>query len=168
MTLTEQFIKDAVSIDTEAEIEYSSEEIGGGCGPCRVPYVRFKLKPTDELIRIADRIRHDEGFKPIKPIKGITDEVDEDGRYDFYVYISKTICKNCLNRDRLIDNCIVFTFENSSSVDDEEMREIKLTDSEQAAVREQIEAQCSKRPMKPCAVLLWESETEMIKNYEDH
>ncbi|WP_303837390.1 hypothetical protein [Ruminococcus flavefaciens] len=168
MTLTEQFIKDAVSIDTEAEIEYSSEEIGCGCGPCRVPYVRFKLKPTNELIQIADRIRHDEGFKTIKPIKGITDEVEEDGRYDFYVYISKTICKNCVNRDRLIDNCIVFTFENSSSVDDEEMREIKLTDSEQAAVREQLEAQCSKRPMKPCAVLLWESETEMIKNYEDH
>lgn len=168
MTLTEQFIKDAIRIDSEAGIEYFSEEIGGGCCSCRVPYVQFTLMPTDELIRIADRIRHDEGLKPIRPINGNIDDVDYDGRYDFHVCICKTICRKCKNRDSLIDNCIAFMIKNSDAADNEEIHEITLTKSEQAAVRKTLEVQCSKRPMKPCAVLLWESETEMIKTYENH
>ncbi len=53
MTLTEQFIKDAIRIDSEAGIEYFSEEIGGGCCSCRVPYVQFTLMPTQCLHELS-------------------------------------------------------------------------------------------------------------------
>ena len=166
-TLTEQFIRDAVLIDPDAKVTYTHSNIGR-CATCDVPAVGFTLIPTESLIRLADRFRYEKGFKPMKPVNGIADEVDPKVRYEFEAYLSKRPCKVCPNRNFDIDNCIIFLATNSTDRDNEELHEFTLNDTEQAILHELLEAQCLERLKKPCKEFLRESEVELSKYYENH
>lgn len=158
MTLTENFIREAIQLDSHAEVMYGSDEIFDTY-PCRFPTVEFQLMATDELVEVADRIRLDKGYKPMHPRDGRTDDVDSDGWYDFYVDISKLPGDN---QPCQIDSCITFIVVNSDSDDNEDMYEISLTDDERLAVYEILNQQCRKYEGKTFAELLDEAEREMI------
>ena len=83
MTLTENYIHNAILIDPEAEIVYSSDQINDTY-PYRFPTVEFMLTATKTLVEMADRIRLEKGYLPMYPIDGRNGEVDHDGWYDFY------------------------------------------------------------------------------------
>ena len=157
MTLTEKFIVDAILLDSGAEVMYGSDEVFDTY-PCRFPTVEFQLIATDALVEVADRIRLDKGYKPMHPRDGRTDDVDNDGWYDFYIGISKL--PN--DADVHLDNSISFVVVNSDSDDNEDMYEIQLTASEQEYVLEVLNRQCLKYEGKDCAALLAEAEREMM------
>ena len=104
MTLTENFIHNAILIDPEAEIVYSSDQINDTY-PYRFPTVEFMLTATKTLVEMADRIRLEKGYLPMYPIDGRNGEVDHDGWYDFYIGISKFLGNN---QQGCVDNCINF------------------------------------------------------------
>ena len=157
MTLTENFIRDAVQLDSGAEIIYGSDEFFDTY-TCRFPTVEFMLSATDALVEVADRIRMEKGYFPMHPRDGHTDAVDTDGWYDFYIGISKL--PNDV--DVHLDNCITFVVVNSDSEDNEELYEIELTEEEQSVVLAILDKQCKKHLRKSCQELLMESDKEMM------
>lgn len=157
MTLTEKFITDAIHLDAGAEVVYGSDEIFDTY-PCRFPTVELQLMATDALVEVADRIRLEKGFKPMHPRDGRTDDVDNDGWYDFYVGISKLPGEH---QECLLDNCITFIVMNSDSDDDEEIYSIDLTADEQSAILEILNVQCRRYHGKDIPAMLAESEMEM-------
>ena len=157
MTLTEKFISDAIYLDAGAEVMYGSDEIFDTY-PCRFPTVEFQLMATETLVEIADRIRIEKGYKPMHPRDGRTDDVDNDGWYDYYVGVSKLPGEN---QECRLDNCITFIIVNSDSDDNEDMYEISLTDDERSAVYEILNAQCKQYHGKDIAAMLAEAEKEM-------
>lgn len=157
MTLTENFIRDAVQLDSGAEIIYGSDEFFDTY-PCRFQTVEFMLSATDALVEVADRIRMEKGYSPMHSREGRTNDVDIDGWYDFYIGISKL--PN--DADVHLDNCITFVVVNSDSEDNEELYEIELTDDEQAVILAILDRQCKKHIGKSCQELLMESEKEMM------
>lgn len=157
MTLTENFIRDAIHLDSGAEIMYGSDEVFDTY-PCRFATVEFMLTATDALIEIADRIRMEKGYLPMHPRDGRTDDVDNDGWYDFYVGISRLPEEHQPCR---LDNSITFFVVNSDSDDNEDMYSIDLTADEQTAVYEILNSQCRQYHGKDCAALLAEAEKEM-------
>lgn len=157
MTLTENFIHNAILIDSEAEIVYSSDQIHDTY-PYRFPTVEFMLTATKTLVEIADRIRLEKGYLPMYPIDGRNGEVDHDGWYDFYIGISKFLGND---QQGCVDNCINFIVRNSDSDDNEDMYAIELTDDERSAMYEILNAQCRKNLNKTCDDLLAESEADM-------
>lgn len=158
MTLTEKFIADAILLDSGAEVIYGSDEVFDTY-PCRFPTVEFQLIATDALVEIADRIRMEKGYLPMHPRDGRTDDVDNDGWYDFYIGISKLPG----DMEVRLDNSITFIVVNSDSDDNEDMYEIQLTDDERSAVYAALNRQCLKYEGKNCAALLAESEKEMME-----
>lgn len=160
MTLTEKFIANAIHLDVGAEIMYGSDEIFDTY-PCRFPTVELQLMATDALVEISDRIRIEKGYLPMHPRDGRTDDVDNDGWYDYYVGVSKLPGEN---QECRLDNCITFLVVNSDSDDNEDMYEISLTDDEQAAVFEILNAQCRKHLNKTCDELLTEAKAELEQN----
>ena len=86
MTLTENFIRNAIQLDSGAEVMYGSDQVYDTY-PCRFPTVEFQLAATDALVEVADRIRMEKGYLPMHTRDGRTDYVDSDGWYDFYVGI---------------------------------------------------------------------------------
>ena len=172
MTLTENFIHNAILIDPEAEIVYSSDQINDTY-PYRFPTVEFMLTATKTLVEMADHIRLEKGYLPMYPIDGRNDEVDNDGWYDFYIGISKFLgndqqgcdigISKFLGNDQqgCVDNCINFIVRNSDSDDNEDMYAIELTDDERSAMYEILNAQCRKNLNKTCDDLLAESEADM-------
>lgn len=64
MTLTENFIRDAIHLDSDAEIIYGSDEVFDTY-PCRFATVEFMLTATDTLVEVADRIRMEKGYIPM-------------------------------------------------------------------------------------------------------
>ena len=84
MTLTENFIRNAIQLDSGAEVMYGSDQVYDTY-PCRFPTVEFQLAATDALVEVADRIRMEKGYLPMHPRDGRSDDVDNDGWYDFYV-----------------------------------------------------------------------------------
>lgn len=157
MTLTENFIHNAIYIDPEAEIVYSSDQTNDTY-PYRFPTVEFMLTATKSLVEIADRIRLEKGYMPMYPVDERKDDVDNDGWYDFYIGISKFRGNN---QQCHVDNCINFIVVNSDSDDNEDMYAIELTDDERSAVYEILNAQCRKNLNKTCDDLLAESEADM-------
>ena len=157
MTLTEKFIADTIQLDSGAEVMYGNDQIYDTY-PCRFPTVEFQLTATDALVEVADRIRMEKGYLPMHPRDGRTDEVDNDGWYDFYVGISK------LPGDRQqcqLDSSISFVVVNSDSDDNEDMYNIDLTESEKECVFDILNRQCRRYHGKDCAALLAESEAEL-------
>lgn len=157
MTLTEKFITDAIQLDSGAEVMYGSDQIYD-IYPCRFPTVEFQLTATDALVEVADRIRMEKGYLPMHPRDGRTDEVDNDGWYDFYVGISKLPGEH---QQCQLDSSISFVVVNSDSDDNEDMYNIDLTESEKECVFDILNRQCRRYHGKDCAALLTEAEAEM-------
>lgn len=158
MTLTEKFIREAIQLDSNAEVIYGSDEIFDTY-PCRFPTVEFQLIATDALAEIADRIRMEKEYKPMHPRDGRIDDVDNDGWYDFYLGVSKLLGEN---QECRLDNCITFIVVNSDSDDNEDMYEIQLTDDERSAVHDILNAQCRRYHGKDIAAMLSKAEKEML------
>ena len=158
MTLTENFLHDAIELDRNAEVMFGSDQIYDTC-PCHFPTVEFQLTATDALVEVADRIRMEKGYLPMHPRDGRTDDVDNDGWYDFYVGISKL---PGVHQDCHLDSSISFVVVNSDSDDNEDMYTIDLTESEQEYVYEIMNRQCRRYHGKDCAALLAESEKELM------
>ena len=157
MTLTEKFIADTIQLDSGAEVMYGSDEMYDTY-PCRIPTVEFMLVATDALVEVADRIRMEKGYLPMHPRDGRTDEVDNDGWYDFYVGISKLPGDH---QQCQLDSSISFVVVNSDSDDNEDMYTIDLTESEKECVFDILNRQCRRYHGKDCAALLTEAEAEM-------
>jgi len=157
MTLTEKFITDAIQLDSGSEVMYGSDQIYE-IYPCRFPTVEFQLTATDALVEVADRIRMEKGYLPMHPRDGRTDEVDNDGWYDFYVGISKLPGDH---QQCQLDSSISFVVVNSDSDDNEDMYTIDLTESEKECVFDILNRQCRRYHGKDCAALLTEAEAEM-------
>ena len=158
MTLTENFIHNAIEIDSGAEVMYGSDQINDTF-PCRFPTVEFELIATDALVEVADRIRMENGYLPMHPRDGRTDDVDNDGWYDFYIGISRLPGEK---QPVKLDNCIYFVVVNSDSDDNEDMYTIDLTDSEQECILEILNRQCRRYYSKGCSILLAEAEKELM------
>lgn len=157
MTLTEKFIADTIQLDSGADVMYGSDQIYDTY-PCRFPTVEFQLVATDALVEVADRIRMEKDYLPMHPRDGRTDEVDNDGWYDFYVGISKLPGDH---QQCQLDSSISFVVVNSDSDDNEDMYTIDLTESEKECVFDILNRQCRRYHGKDCAALLTEAEAEM-------
>lgn len=162
MTLTENFIRDAIQIDFGAEIIYGSDQICDAY-PCRFPTVEFMLKATDALVEVADRIRMEKDYLPTHPRDGRTNDVDNDAWYDFYISLSRLPGEN---QPCQLDSSITFVVVNSDSDDNETIYSIDLTDDEQRLVFEMLNAQCRKYLNKTCDELLTESKKAMEDDME--
>ena len=159
MTLTEGFIKDSIYIDFGTEVMYGSDQVYVDY-PCRFATVTFELVSTEALAQIADWIRAKEGYAPMHPMEGWTeDNCDQEGWYSFYIGLNGLSCTR-------LDSCIGFTVANSLSPDNEEMYTIDLTDYEQGLVYDQLDAQCRKYLGKSCAGLLAEAGKELEEENE--
>lgn len=158
MTLTEYFIHEAIQLESGAEVMYGSDQIYDSY-LCRFPTVEFQLTATDALVEVADRVRMEKGYLPMHPRDGRTDDVDNDGWYDFYVGISKLPSDH---QQCQLDSSISFVVVNSDSDDNEDMYTIDLTESEKECVFEVLNRQCRRYHGKDCAALLAESEKELM------
>ena len=158
MTLTENFIRNAIQLDSGAEVMYGSDQVYDTY-PCRFPTVEFMLSATDALVEVADRIRMEKGYLPMHPRDGRSDDVDNDGWYDFYIGISKLPSDH---KECKLDSSISFVVVNSDSDDNEDMYSIDLNETEQAYVYEILNRQCRRYHGKDCATLLAESEKELM------
>lgn len=158
MTLTENFIQNAIHLDAGAEVMYGSDQMYDTY-PCCFPTVEFELLATDALVEVADRIRMEKGYLPMHPRDGRTDDVDNDGWYSFYIGISKLPGDH---QQCQLDSSIGFVVVNSDSDDNEDMYSIDLTASEQEYVYEILNRQCRRYHGNDCAALLAESEKELM------
>ena len=159
MTLTEGFLKEHMYIDRDAEVLYGSDQAYLDY-PIRFPTVTFELMSTEALAQIADRIRAKEGYAPMHPMEGWTeDNCDQEGWYSFYIGLNE------FSSTRL-DACIEFTVVNSLSPDNEELYTIDLNDYEQGLVYDQLDEQCRKYLGKSCADLLAEAKKELEEENE--
>ena len=110
---------------------------------------------TEGLVQIADRIRKDEGYRPMHPLDEFTnDTCDNEGWYDFYVGINGFA-------DNHMDNCIEFVVVNADSEDNEELYTIDLLEQEQEAVYNRLDELCRKYLEQSCEDLLAEAEKRM-------
>lgn len=158
MTLTEKFIADAIQLDSGAEVIYGSDQINDTY-PCRLATVEFQLMATDALVEVADRIRMEKGYLPMHPRDGRTDDVDNDGFYDFYIGMSRLPGEN---QPVKLDGSISFVVVNSDSDDNEDMYTIDLTASEAEYVYEILNRQCQRYRGKDCETLMAEAEEELM------
>ena len=159
MTLTEKFIADAIQLDSGAEVMYGSDQM---CDtyPVRFATVEVQLMATDALVEVADRIRMEKGYLPMHPRDGRTDDVDNDGWYDFYIGISRLPGDN---QKCQLDSSISFVVVNSDSDDNEDMYTIDLTASEAEYVYEILNRQCRRYHGKDCETLMAEAERELYE-----
>ena len=153
MTLTEGFVRDNIFIDFAGEILYGSEQ-ANLTYPRRFATVEFPLIATEGLIQIADRIRKDAGFRPIRPMDEYTGETcDNAAWYDFYTGIS-TFSENRMG------GCIEFVVVNADSVDNEKLYVIELSEEEKLAVFKRLDGQCRQHLGNSCEELLQEARAE--------
>ena len=154
MMLVEGFLKDELFIDFGSEVMYGDDQCYVDY-PCVFPTVGFQLMPTNGLAQIADRIRKDQGFKPMHHMDEFTDETcDQTGCYDFYIGL------NDMSSSK-VDSCIVITVTNSESPDNEECYTIDLDGKEQKFVYARLDEQCRKYLGKSCEDLLAEAKKRM-------
>ena len=159
MTLTEGFVKDSIYIDFGSEVIYGSDQVYVDY-PCRFATVTFELMSTEALAQIADRIRAKEGYAPMHPMEGWTeDNCDQEGWYSFYIGLNELACTR-------LDSYIEFTVVNSLSPDNGELYTIDLNDYEQGLVYDQLDYQCRKYLGKGCADLLAEAKKELEEENE--
>jgi hypothetical protein len=150
MKLVEAFLKDELFIDFSAEVMYGEDQM------CldylhRFATVGFQLMATSGLAQIADRIRKDQGFKPMHPMDEYTDETcDQNGWYDFFIGLNDW-------SNSKVDSCIDVIVVNSDSPDNEECYTIDLDGKEQEYVYARLDEQCRKYLGKSCEELLAEA-----------
>ena len=150
MTLFEGFVKDEVFIDFGADVLYGSDQCYVNY-PCQFPTVGFQLMATSGLAQIADRIRKEQGFKPMHPMDEYTDETcDQNGWYDFFIGLNDW-------SNSKVDSCIDVIVVNSDSPDNEECYTIDLDGKEQEYVYARLDEQCRKYLGKSCEELLAEA-----------
>ena len=159
MNLTEKFIADAIRIDSGAEIMYGNDQMYDTY-PVTFPTVEFQLIATDALVEVADRIRMEKGYLPMHSRDG-SDNVDNDGWYDFYIGISRLLYEGS---EVQLDSSIMFVVVNSDSDDNEDSCDIDLNDYEREQVLRILNQQCLKYEGKDCAALLDEAEKEMMQH----
>lgn len=153
MTLTEWFVRDNIFIEFAGEILYGSEQ-ANLTYPRRFATVEFPLSATEGLIQIADRVRKEAGFRPIRPMDEYTGETcDNAAWYDFYTGIS-TFSENRMG------GCIEFVVVNADSEDNEKLYVIELSEEEKQAVFNRLDEQCREHLGKSCEELLQEARTE--------
>ena len=161
MSLCELFVKDEIFIDFGAEIMYGSDQAYISY-PCRFATVEFQLMDTNGLSKIADRLRKDQGFRPMHPMDEYTDETcDQSGWYDFFVGINDYA-------ENKMDSCITFVVANSDSDDEGSMYAIDLTSEEQECIYSRLDGQCREYLGKGCLELLAEAKKEMEGYFESH
>ena len=139
MTLLETMIKDGISIDFSEDPVFGTDEVYESY-PCPVATVTFSLMDTDILNRAADRIRVEEGYRPLYPVDGYTEEM-------------------CVS--------ILFSLEGSSLPDEDLLYLIDLSEEEQIAIYERLDEQCRKYLGKSCEDLLKAAEKEMMDYFYD-
>ena len=153
MTLTEGLIRDQIFLDGE-DYMLGSDQLYVDY-PCRFATVTFQLVATFLLSEIADRIRVDEGYKPMHAMDGFTDETcDNEGWYDFWISIEDYGATK-------VAPCIDFVVVNSDSLDNEETYSIDLTEEEQKLMYERLDGLCRQNYEKSCEELLQEARKEM-------
>ena len=150
MSLIESFLKDEMFIDFGAEVMYGHDQMFLDY-PHRFATVGFQLMATSGLAQIADRIRKEQGFKPMHPMDEYTDDTcDNKGWYDFYIGLNDW-------SNSKVDSCIDVIVANSDSPDNEECYTIDLDGTEQEYVYAQLDEQCRKYLGKSCEELLAET-----------
>ncbi len=154
MTLTEAFLHENVFIDSGSDLHYSEDQVFMSY-PVRFATVEIPLIATDGLERIADRIRKNKGFKPIRPMDEFTEkDCDQNAWYDFYIDLVSWPGFRC-------GSCITFVVANSDELDNEEMYSIDLTEEEQIYMYCRLDEQLQKYTGKSCAEHLVVATTEM-------
>ena len=158
MTLPEEVARNDIYVDFGAEIMYGSDK----CyidDPCRFPTVNIALESTEGLIRIADRIRADNGKRPAWPIDGYTDEdCDCEGWYDFHIRLNGFL-------DNHIDDnitCVCCNFDDGYI---EDVYTIDLPDEAQKLIFQCIDEQCRKNIGEGCQELLAHAEEAMREDF---
>ena len=159
MTLLEGIINESIFIDFEGEIRYGSDQVYDSY-PCRFPTVDFCLQPNAFLVQLADRIRKEDGMRPMYPMDEYTDDMcDQEGWYDFYLGLNGY-------DESHVDSCIRFYVVNSNSPDNEELYLIDLDEEEQKVIYDCLDAQCRRELGKSCEDLLAEAESRMEKEWQ--
>ncbi len=162
MTLAEVFARDEVFIDFDSGIRFAVAEVYAD-SPCRLPAVEFQLVGTAGLEKIADRIRKDEGYRPLHPLDEYTEgDCDRDGTYDFFIGLN-VFWKGHLEQH------ICFRVENTESEDDGELYFIELTPLERDAVYGSLDRQCRETLGKSCEDLLedaWKHMEQELREQE--
>lgn len=154
MYLLEAFARGEIFVDFGSEVMYGDDQAYVSY-PIRFATVGFQLMATNGLTQIADRIRKDNGMKPMHPMDEYTDETcDNEGWYDFYYGIN-------LYTENHSDTCISFVVVNSDSPDNEAIYCIDLSPDEQAAVYNRVDEQCQTYLEKSCEELLKEANNEL-------
>ncbi|MBQ9664600.1 MAG: hypothetical protein IJV40_15750 [Oscillospiraceae bacterium] len=154
MTLTEAFLHENVYIDFGSDLQYGEDQAFINY-PVRFATVEIPLIATEGLERIADRIRKDRGFRPIRPMDEFNESTcDQDAWYDFYVDLVSW-------PGYRTGNCIYFIVANSDQPDNEETYTIDLTEEEQAYMYCRLDEQLQKYTDKSCAGHLVEATKEM-------
>ena len=70
MTFTEAVIQDGIHVDFSNDPLFDSDQVNNSF-PCRFATVQFELYATELLMHIANRIRKEQGFKPLHAMAGI-------------------------------------------------------------------------------------------------
>lgn len=154
MTFTEAEIRDGVHVDFSSDPLFDSDQINNSF-PCRFATVQFELYATVLLTGIADRIRKNQGFRPMRAIDEYTDEMcDQEGWYSFYISLNDY-------SPTKVDSCLEFVVVNSDSADNETMYTIELTEEEQHFFYDRLDEQCRKYLEKSCHGLLVEAKEAM-------
>ncbi|MBO5567987.1 MAG: hypothetical protein J6A79_03525 [Clostridia bacterium] len=154
MSLIETFFRENVFIDFGCDVSYGEDQVNVGY-PVRFATVEIPLMATSELERIADRIRKEKGFKPIRPMDEFTERTcDLEGWYDFYVDLVSWPGYRC-------GSCITFVVANTEEADNEEMYSIDLTEEEQAYMYCRLDEQLLKYTGMSCAEHLVAATKEM-------
>lgn len=161
MGMFEAVLKDNVFVDFGAEIMFGDDQMYLDY-PHLFATVGFELMATSLLCEIADRIRKEQGFKPLHPMDEYTDETcDQNGFYNFYAGLNAWSDSRC-------DSCIEFVVCGSDSPDNEEMYTIDLNREEEYAMYNRLDEQCREYLGKSCADLLSEAEKRMEDDIESH
>jgi len=154
MSLIEAFLRENVFIDSSSDLHYGEDQVNIS-HPARFATVEIPLTATEGLERIADRIRKDKGFRPIRPMDEFTEKTcDQDAWYDFYIDLVSWPGYRC-------GSCITFEVANSDQPDNEETYTIGLTEEEQAYMYCRLDEQLQKYTGKSCAGHLVEATKEM-------
>ena len=160
MTLLETMIKDGISINFSEDPMFGTDEVYESY-PCPVATVTFSLMDTDILNRAADRIRVEEGYRPLYPVDGYSEEMCvSEGFYGFTIEINQYTNTH-------VSSCILFSLEGSSLPDEDLLYLIDLSEEEQIAIYERLDEQCRKYLGKSCEDLLKDAEKEMMDYFYD-
>ena len=158
MKLFEILLRDSVFVDFGVDPHYSEDEVQDeeyGDGIFRFAVVEFELMPTDMLCKIADRLRKDKGFKPLRPMDEYTVEnCDHDGMYRFYTGF------NDWNNGKF-DSRIRFAVYGSDSPDNGKIYNIQMTEEEAVATHDWLNQQFKKYLGKWSEDLLEEARRRM-------